>query len=633
MLEKNNPTPTHPAPPPPPPRIFVLILLLLLLPIAHVKAADITVNSSCTLADAITAANTDTATGGCTAGSGDDTITLTANITLSAEPTAIASNITIEGANKTISGDNLYRILRINSGTVRINNLTLTKGRANDVGSFEVFGGAIYAASGSLTITESSFIDNIAPEPGADCASSYGGAVLAFGSALTIEDSVFRGNRASLSSAILAGTSTVLTLRRSSFTGHGHPIDSAQDCQDGLNYVIRSQMNGSVISNVTVSGNSASGIRVTKGTTTISHSTIVNNKSPNKSFGAGLRQYDPDANRAARVNLYNTIIADNTPKNCEGSQALSTWLLANVNNLIKTRIVETEESDGSITRTEVTDCNPAYSDDPKLASFRGSPGYHPLWEGSPAIDAATTNCASVDIRGVSRPVGAACDLGAYEGFLALPSEDEGEAPSAAPGAARSRGAPKPTQVPHCAFCDELLALGYRLGATYGFTSGIQFRRLGQDGIGDQAALAGGFLDALDVYGYVEQGVEVCFPMLGRLLFLDAATAPRAVSELPSQRDGYHTCARLDRPGTLVLAPGDPAPAVSVDVRPALANCMVRTLDMLNFRAAPAGEILQVLPYNVTLTALARAPGWFKVDYHGAQGWVSADYVQPQGDCG
>ena len=37
-------------------------------------AATIPVNANCTLIDAITAANTDTATGGCPAGSGVDTI-------------------------------------------------------------------------------------------------------------------------------------------------------------------------------------------------------------------------------------------------------------------------------------------------------------------------------------------------------------------------------------------------------------------------------------------------------------------------------------------------------------------------------------------------------------------------------
>ena len=58
--------------------------------VGEVRAASITVdksavddtNGTCELADAITAANTDTATNGCTAGSGADTITLGVNITL-----------------------------------------------------------------------------------------------------------------------------------------------------------------------------------------------------------------------------------------------------------------------------------------------------------------------------------------------------------------------------------------------------------------------------------------------------------------------------------------------------------------------------------------------------------------------
>ena len=65
---------------------------------------------------------------------------------------------------------------------------------------------------------------------------------------------------------------------------------------------------------------------------------------------------------------------------------------------------------------------------------------------------------------------------------------------------------------------------------------------------------------------------------------------------------------------------------------ALADCMVRTTAVLNFRETPGGNISQILPSNVTLTALERTSDWFKVDFHGAQGWISADYVIPIGDC-
>ena len=69
------------------------------------KTADDDTNGSCTLWDAITAANTDTATNGCAAGSGADTITLAVNITLTADLPYITSDITIEGADYDVDGN------------------------------------------------------------------------------------------------------------------------------------------------------------------------------------------------------------------------------------------------------------------------------------------------------------------------------------------------------------------------------------------------------------------------------------------------------------------------------------------------------------------------------------------------
>ena len=65
-------------------RLFQAVIILLLSIGAGMaspaQAATITVDgTTCTLADAITAANNDTATGGCSAGSGVDTLTLTAD--------------------------------------------------------------------------------------------------------------------------------------------------------------------------------------------------------------------------------------------------------------------------------------------------------------------------------------------------------------------------------------------------------------------------------------------------------------------------------------------------------------------------------------------------------------------------
>ena len=94
--------------------------------------------------------------------------------------------------------------------------------------------------------------------------------------------------------------------------------------------------------------------------------------------------------------------------------------------------------------------------------------------------------------------------------------------------------------------------GMTFEATYGLDSGVHFRQLDGAGIGVQSIIDAGYLAALDVYGYVEQGVEVCFPQLGRVIFLDARTIPRAITTLPATvRDGM-TCVYLNSPGSLVL---------------------------------------------------------------------------------
>ena len=98
------------------------------------------------------------------------------------------------------------------------------------------------------------------------------------------------------------------------------------------------------------------------------------------------------------------------------------------------------------------------------------------------------------------------------------------------------------------------ATGMTFEATYGLDSGVHFRQLDGAGIGVQSIIDAGYLAALDVYGYVEQGVEVCFPQVGRVLFLDARTMPRAITTLPATvRDGM-TCVYLNSPGSLVLLP-------------------------------------------------------------------------------
>ena len=97
------------------------------------------------------------------------------------------------------------------------------------------------------------------------------------------------------------------------------------------------------------------------------------------------------------------------------------------------------------------------------------------------------------------------------------------------------------------------ASGIAIHATFGLNSGVQCQQLDGGGIGIQA-LADSYIAAVDIWGYVEQGVEVCFPQAGRLLFLDASAMPRVAAPLTSTVVNGMTCASIMTPGSIVLMP-------------------------------------------------------------------------------
>ena len=136
---------------------------------------------------------------------------------------------------------------------------------------------------------------------------------------------------------------------------------------------------------------------------------------------------------------------------------------------------------------------------------------------------------------------------------------------------------------------------------------------------------------MDIWSYVEPGVEVCLPGLGELLFLDAAFAPRTASWAASYQEGNTTCVRIASAGSLVLLSSIP---VGMAPRQVELNCQVRTLAVLNFRDEQDGNtILRHIPADVTATVSAISAGWFKLTYEGWEGWISADYVESTGACG
>ena len=216
----------------------------------------------CSFSDKIIAANTDRGYNECPAGNGADTITLKGDIILSQALPVITSDITIDGAGYSISGDGAHRIFEVvYPGALTLEYVTLKDGLADS-------GGAIYNA-GTLTIRQSTLRDNVATLWG-------GGLTSAFGF-LTVEESSFIGNSALTGGAIYSND-----IRASI-------VNSTFSANRAANY--------------------GGGIDVQGGEITISHSTLYGNGSGGLNRSSGT------------LKLRNSIIAGSTGADCQGSLA------------------------------------------------------------------------------------------------------------------------------------------------------------------------------------------------------------------------------------------------------------------------------------------------------------------------
>ncbi len=144
--------------------------------------------------------------------------------------------------------------------------------------------------------------------------------------------------------------------------------------------------------NTTVSGNQATA-GSGGGTITITFTTIASNTADSGGYGIHTT--------GGAVLLQNTIVAHNgtTATNCSGV------LTSNGHNL------EYGDTCNLTATGDITDTNPLLGP----LTHDSSTWVHPLQEDSPAIDAGIcVTGVTTDQRGVTRPQGSACDIGAYE---------------------------------------------------------------------------------------------------------------------------------------------------------------------------------------------------------------------------
>ena len=373
------------------------LLMLLLWPPLPAQAqstnggAPITVNTTkdettpndgeCSLREAIQNANDGAQTSSdCKAGRGEETITfkkgLSGTITLNPDlgPLTVTdrAGLTIDGGREsiTVSGGDQVQVISESAGAkLTLRNLTVANGSAAS-------GGGIENNGGTLTVTDSTFSGNSAVGTGSDpidCLDKcYGGGIDNDGGTLTVTGSTFSGNESVGEGGGIANVNSgTVTVTNSTFSGNGAGVV------------------GGGISN--------------EGTLTVTYSTFSENGS---NVGGGIGNAI-----SSTATLSNTILANSkgdNPLNC----GLGTYIDGGYN-------ISDDESCKFTESTSKTNTKPLL--DPNGLQDNGGPTQTiALQEGSPAINyipKGQNGCnttVKTDQRGVKRPQGKACDVGAYE---------------------------------------------------------------------------------------------------------------------------------------------------------------------------------------------------------------------------
>ena len=286
-----------------------------------------------------------------------------------------------------------------------LNNVNLQIAESEfDSNSAQNMGGALFMRNGFLTVQTSRFQNNTA--------GSVGGALnLEMDDQYVIENNTFTGNSAVSGGAIrLYFAEKPVYVRGNTFIGNtasnvGGAIFETAAYTGFLN----------LVNNTFYANQANQGGAVIASDAEIKNNTFSHNKATQSSVdsGASLYLWSP-----MDIKLYNNILANNTGGGeCYSAGSGVTQLNGN-NNLIE---------DGS------PKCMPTITGDPALGSLgdNGGPTYTmSLSPESPAINAGdSANCPATDQRGIARPQGSGCDIGAFE-YIPLPTATPTNTPTA-----------------------------------------------------------------------------------------------------------------------------------------------------------------------------------------------------------
>jgi CSLREA domain-containing protein len=315
--------------------------------------------------------------------------------TLTLNGSAVSGNIGF-GAS---GGGGLY-----NGGTLTMNSSTVN-------GNTAYLGGGIADAGGGVTLTGSTISDNEALYSGVG--SGLGGGISFQGGTHTLNNTTVTNNTVGgggggvfvMNSTVTLNDSIVSSNYGFNSGGGIYSIDSTLDVVRSSIFANSAAFGGGInndgnatVTNSTISGNGAEaygGGVMNNGFTSFTNSTLSGNSA---ATGGGIYNW-PGPN--IDVQTRNTMVV-NSPSgsNCAGDPFISYGY-----NL---------SSDSTCASIGPGDINNAWPALGPLAYNGGPTPTHALLEGSPAADGAGPGCPATDQRGIARPQGLRCDIGAFE---------------------------------------------------------------------------------------------------------------------------------------------------------------------------------------------------------------------------
>jgi hypothetical protein len=427
---------------------------------AKARARANVVDGQCSLIEAIVNANADSAVSpDCVAGSGADTIVLPANVNLKLGavhdntygPTGlplITSPITIDGNGakiRRLAASPQFRLIAVSkSGDLTLRNVTLNGGYGDN-------GGGIYNAGGTLTIANSIISGNKSAGFGGGASSNGRWVHIAnsttlhntlrtgpycfyyygiycyylYPSTVTITNSTISGNSAQWHGGGLSNYSGTITIENSTISGNkGAGAGGAYNAGGGfVDFYNKYISPGSLsVINSTISKNSAAGyvnygaayggrgggVFNWNGNLSIENSTLSGNQSNDRGGGLwnnnilSLKRTLISGNSArvgSEIANYGTVTADDFNLFGANGDPRVKGFAPGLTDIVPGR---------GVGLRKILD---------RLKNNSGPTKTHALKPGSPALDAVPftdPGCTGTDQRGVNRPQGTGCDIGAFE---------------------------------------------------------------------------------------------------------------------------------------------------------------------------------------------------------------------------